>query len=539
MKHYFSNKGKKCMALAMATILVFSGGCAKKNVNPLDGYQYEQELNVIDDNNRTYYEIFVYSYYDSDGDGIGDINGVIEKLDYIKDLGFNGIWLMPIMPSPTYHKYDTTDYCDIDSQYGTLDDFKNLLEECHKRDIHVIIDFMINHTSAKHKWFTEACSYLEGLGKKEEVSIEKCPYVDYYHFAKKEDAGNSYYQVGKSDWYYEGSFWDQMPDLDLYSEAVRGELEQAAKFWLDLGVDGFRMDGVKYFDTTDERNIEILGWFNDYVKSVKEDAYIVSEVWSDYTLASEYLKSGVNSTFDFTMGQSTGTIVSSIFQSDEKKVGKSLAQAMVNIQDITKKENPNATVAEFLTNHDTGRCANFLMKPERIKMAYALEILMTGNVFVYYGEEIGLSGSGKDENLRAPMYWSDTDNTGMTNGPEDMEKEEYMFPSFAEQEKDATSIYNFIKRCIRIRNENPEIARGELAVMTDIEDESICGVTKTYEDSKLVLLYNVSPETKTITVSKGTYGYEGIRGYLSTDGTEVTLDGENVTLPPYSAVVLK
>lgn len=538
MNHYLKKNGKKCIALMMASALVFSAGCSKKNVNPLDGYAYEQELNVIDDNNRTYYEVFVYSYYDSDGDGTGDINGVTQKLDYIQDLGFNGIWLMPIMPSPTYHKYDTTDYCNIDSEYGTMEDFKNFLEECHKRDIHVIIDFMMNHTSAKHKWFQEACSYLEGLGKGK-VSAKDCPYVEYYHFVKEEDAENNYYQVGDSDWYYEGSFWDQMPDLDLYAKPVRKELEDAAKFWMDLGVDGFRIDGVKYFDTSDDNNIEILKWFNDYVKSVKKDAYIVSEVWSDYSIASEYLKSGVDSTFDFSMGQSTGTIVSSVFQSDESKVGKRLAEAMVETQKITKDANADSTVAEFLTNHDTGRTANFLIKPEKMKMAYALEILMTGNVFVYYGEEIGLSGSGKDENLRAPMYWSNTDNTGMTNGPADMEKEEYKFPSFAEQENDAASIYNFIKRCIRIRNENPEIARGEVAVIPEVEDESICALTKTYEDSKLVLLYNVSTESKTVTVSKDAYGYEKIRGYLSTDGTEVTLDGDTVTLPPYSVVVLK
>lgn len=537
MKNCFRKRVKNYLTLAMAILLAFLGGCSKENVNSLDGYKYEQELNIIDDNNRTYYEVFVYSYYDSNGDGIGDINGVTQKLDYIQDLGFNGIWLMPVMPSPTYHKYDTTDYCDIDSEYGTMEDFKKFLEECHKRDIHVIIDFMMNHTSAKHKWFEEACNYLEGLGK-EEVSVEKCPYVEYYHFVKEEDAEANYYQIGNSKWYYEGSFWDQMPDLDLYSEAVRGELEQVVKFWLDLGVDGFRIDGVKYFDTSDERNIEILRWFNDYVKGIKKDAYIVSEVWTDYTLAADYLKSGVNSTFDFTMGQASGTIASTVFTS-KKNAGKKLAEAIISVQETTKKANPDSTVAEFLTNHDTGRCANFLGKPEKIKMAYALEILMTGNVFVYYGEEIGLSGSGKDENLRAPMYWSNTDSTGMTDGPADMEKEEYMFPSLAEQKDDATSIYNFIKRCIRIRNENPEIARGEVAIIDEVEDESICALTKAYNDSKLVLLYNISKESKTVTISKDNYGYKNIQGYLSTDGVEVTLKGEEVTLPPYSVVILK
>ena len=152
MKHW-KEIAKRFLVCSM--VLVLLSGCGKGSTNTKKQedtdkkgtYKYEQELAMIDDNTRNYYEIFVYSFYDSNGDGIGDLNGVTKKLDYIQDMGFNGIWLMPIMPSPTYHKYDTPDYCNIDEQYSTLDDFKKLLEECHKRDIHVIIDFMMNHTS--------------------------------------------------------------------------------------------------------------------------------------------------------------------------------------------------------------------------------------------------------------------------------------------------------------------------------------------------------------------------------------------------------
>ncbi len=157
------------------------------------------ELNVIDDNYRNYYEIFVLSFYDSDGDGVGDLNGVTEKLDYIKDMGFNGIWLMPIMPSPTYHKYDVIDYCAIDKQYGTIDDFKKLVEECHKRDIRLVIDFVINHSSTKNEWFIQAKDYLKGLEAGAEPDLEKCPYVGYYHFSKTKENG-TYYKVGGSEW---------------------------------------------------------------------------------------------------------------------------------------------------------------------------------------------------------------------------------------------------------------------------------------------------------------------------------------------------
>lgn len=536
---------KKCAAFSMVLVMIVTSGCGNsaKDSEPAEQqgteYKYVQELNLIDDKVRTYYEVFVYSFYDSDGDGIGDLNGVTEKLDYIQDMGFNGIWLMPIMPSPSYHKYDTTDYCAIDSQYGTIEDFQNLLQECHKRGIRVIIDFMINHTSNEHTWFQTAYSYLCNLKAGKKPSKKDCPYVEYYHFVKEDETNNTYYQVGNSDWYYEGSFVDTMPDLNLNHKSVRGEIEKAAKFWLDMGVDGFRLDGVKYYTGLAEKNIDILTWFNDYVKSVNEDAYIVSEVWDNYNVAAEYLKSGIDSTFDFSSGQATGTIVKYVRQSDQSGVGQKFADVMMNIERMTLEVNSDSTVAEFLTNHDTGRMANILGDETKVKVAYAMELLMAGNAFVYYGEEIGLAGSGSDPNFRAPMYWSDTDDTGITVGPPEMDSFDNIYASVEEQQKDEKSILNFVKRCIRLRNENPEIARGTTEKIPEVTDESVCAITRTYEDSKLVLLYNLSPQEKTVSVSKDTYGYEGIRGYASTDNTEVTLDGDTVTMPPYSFVILK
>lgn len=536
---------KKCTALSMAFVMAITSGCGNAEKGSKDSeeqkneYKYAQELNVIDDNVRTYYEVFVYSFYDSDGDGIGDLNGVTEKLDYIQDMGFNGIWLMPIMPSPSYHKYDTTDYCAVDSQYGTVEDFQKLLEECHKRDIRVIIDFMINHSSNQHTWFQTAYSYLNNLKSGEKPSKKDCPYIDYYHFVKEDEATSSYYQVGSSDWYYEGAFVDTMPDLNLNSKKVRGEIEEAAKFWLDMGVDGFRLDGVKFYTGLADTNIDILTWFNDYVKSLNKDAYIVSEVWDNYNVAAEYLKSGINSTFDFSTGQSTGTIVKYVRQSVDTGVGQKFADVMMNIENMTSEANPESTVAEFLTNHDTGRMANILGDETKVKVAYAMELLMAGNAFVYYGEEIGLAGAGSDPNFRAPMYWSATDNTGITAGPPEMDSFDNLHPAVDEQQKDENSILNFVKRCIRLRNENPEIARGTTEKISEVTDESICAITRTYEDSQIVLLYNLSGQQKTVTVSKDTYGYEGIRGYASTDNAEVTLDGDVISLPPYSFVILK
>jgi len=316
-------------------------------------------------------------------------------------------------------------------------------------------------------------------------------------------------------------------------------LKRQRKFWLDMGVDGFRLDGVKYYTGLAEKNIDILTWFNDYVKSLNEDAYIVSEVWDNYNVAAEYLKSGIDSTFDFSSGQATGTIVQYVRQSTQSGVGQKFADVMMNTERQTLEVNSESTVAEFLTNHDTGRMANILGDETKVKVAYAMELLMAGNAFVYYGEEIGLAGSGSDPNFRAPMYWSDTDDTGITVGPPEMDSFDNIYASVEEQQKDEKSILNFVKRCIRLRNENPEIARGTTEKISEVTDEDICAITRTYGDSQLVLLYNLSQQQKNVTVSKDTYGYGEIRGYASTDNIEVTLEGDTVTMPPYSFVILK
>ena len=190
---------KRWSALLLAAVLLCSAmtGCSggeKEDTSTALGImrKYNKvQPQEIDDNYRSCYEVFVYSFYDSNGDGIGDLKGLTERLDYINDgdpstdtdLGCTGIWLMPIMPSPSYHKYDVTDYMDIDPQYGTMEDFKAFLEAAHQRGIDVIIDFVMNHTSSDHPWFQEASGYLRGLEAGAEPDLAACPYVDYYNFS--------------------------------------------------------------------------------------------------------------------------------------------------------------------------------------------------------------------------------------------------------------------------------------------------------------------------------------------------------------------
>ncbi len=501
-------------------------------------YDYYQELNVIDDNYRNYYEIFVYSYYDSDGDGIGDIQGVIEKLDYIEYMGFNGIWLMPIMQSPSYHKYDVVDYCSIDKQYGTMEDFEQLVDECHKRGINVVIDFVMNHTSAQHTWFKEATAYLRTLSIGEQPDYEKCPYAEYYNFSNKQES-STFYRVG-TGWYYEGEFWDQMPDLNFESEALKKEFQDIAKFWIEKGVDGFRMDAVMhiYEDQTAQNN-ELLDWFYSYCTSLDPDFYMVSEVWDGTETIHRYYESNTPSMFNFTFSQAEGYIVEA---AREQITASRFMDRMIEWNEEILSRNENAIDAPFLTNHDNVRISNALNNnPDYIKFVGGLMLMMNGSPFVYYGEEIGMTSSGdKDENKRIPMVWSLTDETGITNGPSGWNRNlKFAFEGLDEQLKDGHSILNYYRMALRLRNENPEIARGTIKKIDSLCSGSQAVITKTYQDSTIAILYNTSTESAVIDITGSEIEEMVIRGYLTLNGEKVTLKNGKVTMPAQSICILK
>ena len=541
------------MSACMGVLLL--GGCGQNNsavyskegtegtestlvVEQDSDYEYEQELNIIDDNYRNYYEIFVYSFYDTNGDGIGDLNGVTKKLDYIKDMGFNGIWLMPIMPSTTYHKYDVVDYYNIDEEYGTLEDFKNLLKEAHDRDIRVIIDFVMNHSSKQNPWFQEACSYLRDLGEGEDVDIAACPYVDYYHFSKENQSG--YRKVAGADWYYEGQFDDIMPDLNLESQAVRDEFEKIADFWIDLGVDGFRMDAAMHFDEENlNLNLEVLNWFYNYCLSKNPEFYMVSEVWASEATIANYYESQTPSMFNFAGSSAEGVIVKTAMGSAN---ANKFVDAMIDYQTTYSSRNPNYIDAPFLTNHDQVRVANNLIgDEEKLKMAAGLLLTMSGSPFVYYGEEIGMKSAGKkDENKRLPMFWSSTDLTGMTSGPKDADKGvEMNFPAADEQILDKSSLLNYYKRALRIRNENPEIARGTIEKIEALCDGHQAAITKTYNGSVIGIVYNTSEESMKIDLTGTTLENMAMRGYMTVDTEGVLLEEHILNMPARSICILK
>lgn len=507
-------------------------------------------LNVPDDKYRTFYEVFVYSFYDSNGDGVGDLNGLRAKLDYLNDgdastgddLGVNGIWLMPIMPSDTYHKYDVKDYLDIDPAYGTLADFQALLDDCHSRGIRVILDLVMNHTSSRHAWFQAAAEYLRSLPEGQEPDPAACPYVDYYHFSRESKSG--YAPLSGTDWYYEAQFWSEMPDLNLESAAVRAEFEAIADFWLGMGVDGFRLDAVKEFVSGSvEANVEILSWFNGYVKSVASDAYLVCECWTDQTTYAQYYASGVDSMFDFGFADSDG-VIAGVLNGSRKATayGKGMAEE----QALYASYNPDYINAPFYTNHDLGRTAGYYAgdgSEAKTKMGNAMNLLMSGNVFLYYGEELGMKGSGADENKRVAMYWSqDAAAEGMCKGP-DGAKASMKFGSLEEQAQDPNSVYQYVRKAILLRNQNPEIARGEVTYYDEYSGEQLCVVTKSYGGRELLLVFNCSAEQAAVdlsglTVQGCAVSELSVLGELLTGEAEVEITGNAVTMPAYSILVL-
>jgi glycosidase len=511
----------------------------------------EQQVNPLDDMYRTYYEVFLYSYEDSNGDGIGDLPGLTHKLDYIQELGCNGIWLMPIMPSPTYHKYDITDYEAIDPVYGTMEDFETFLSACQERGIRVILDLVMNHTSSKHPWFLQACEYLRTLKGEPDSSV--CPYVNYYHFTKEKIDG-TYYSVPGSDWYYEGHFTSDMPDLNLMDESVREAFKQIITFWLDKGVAGFRIDAAKEFESGSlETNVKILTWLTDTVKSIEPNAYLVAEVWTDLDSYAKYYGSGIDSVFDYTFGDQSG-VIASVLNRKNGSNASTYGEVTASLQDLFGSYNPQFIDAPFYTNHDLGRSAGYYAgdgSEEKTKLAQAMNLLMTGNAFLYYGEEIGMKGSGKDENKRAPMYWTqDSAAEGVCVGPPGMDAVKMKFPSLEEQENDGNSIYAFVKETILLRNAYPAIARGIATMPEGLSNENLCVQLKNYQGADIALLWNIG-ETETtvelsaISLNTGTTSnptIDGttakIGGALLTGTQDIQIKDGTLTLPPYSMVLL-
>ncbi len=473
-----------------------------------------------DTSSCSWYEIFVRSYQDSDGDGIGDLKGVEKRLPQIADLGFDGLWLMPVMESPSYHKYDVTDYFAIDEEYGTMQDMRDLTEACHALGMEIIVDLPLNHTSSMHPWFLEAVKAVKA-GDMEN------PYIGYYNISMEK--GSKMVPIAGTDYAYEEQFsGGGMPDLNLDSETVWEEIRKILAFWLqDVGVDGFRLDAVTSFEAGNtEKNVELLARLKKEMESIKPGSFAVGEAWTGLSEIQKYYESGIDAFFLFPISQAEGWLCRALR-------ARTPASKYAGYMEDLIQALPDKTWAPFLANHDTGRAIGSLQARQNPAVAKFAQLVlnMTGGLtFTYYGEEIGMVGSGDDPNKRLAMYWNDSD---MTLQPPGVTKLEYAYPCFDDQAADPDSLLNYVKKINAIKKEEPLIAWGKTEIA--YSDTHVLSLRKTLGDATCQIVMNFSGSSEKTFENTDKWNIDRT---LCITG-EVTESGGVLTLPPYGMAILK
>ncbi|MBR2724933.1 MAG: hypothetical protein IKB72_05800 [Ruminococcus sp.] len=502
----------------------------------------ELPVHVSDDKYRNYYHIWVCSFEDSNGDETGDLQGIINKLDYINDgdpttdtdLGLDGIWLSPIMPSDSYHKYDVDDYMDIDPEFGDLETFDKLIEECDKRGIAVILDLVLNHCGTGHEF------WLKALDEAKAGNLEG--YADYYRFSTGGMTGTGWRNViGASGLWYEGQFSGEMPEWNLESEKTRAYFEEVAKFWLERGVAGFRLDAVKYMTDEITDGNEFLNWFYTTAQKYNPDVYMVGENWQGDAELYDTYESGIDSQFAFSFATSSGYFTRNAISGN----GNALSAQLQKFDSKSKESNENAINAFFLSNHDMVRIANsFAGDLEDQKMAAAAYLLTPGNTFTYYGEELGAKvPSGYFENdayFRGAMNWDDENPSTIwctANAYQD-----WPYGGVKQQTEDENSLLSFYRQAVKVKNQTPQIARGSITDVYTFEEQAICAFKIDCDGEEVMVIHNMSDdETLNLTITADMLESPVIRGMLYANGesdTESVLEGNVLTIYGLSSVVL-
>lgn len=448
--------------------------------------------------NDIYYNLFVRSFADSDGDGIGDLNGVTENLDYLEELGITAIWLLPIFESPSYHGYDTTDYFKIQPEYGTMEDFDNLLLKAKEKNIKIMLDLVLNHTSDQHPWYVSA------------YNDPSSPYYEYYYLEDKT------HQV----------FGGGLIDLNLGNKEVQKEIYKISDFYLDKGVSGFRLDAVYHFFEElgtvhrDVTNILFINQYKDYLNSKYSNVKLIGEVFVyDSEVLSDYARSGI-SYFDFYTKQEI-----------ENKVaggGSSylFSRNMERHYNRLLKENNNYVNPTFIGNHDLDRVASIGAYQDPLRMNLAIRTLLTlpGSPFIYYGDEIGLKGAryegseiqGKtvyDEYRRSPFLWGNEYETTwlLDDGSNANTK------NLTEQLEDETSLYYVYQEMIKVRKSIPALMYGNKIYSYDEFNNTIGYIVEIDDNNfnqKVLVIHNNSRNILELDFDyKTLYGSKTLEGF--------------------------
>ncbi|MDR0506791.1 MAG: hypothetical protein LBH32_08270 [Dysgonamonadaceae bacterium] len=516
------------------------------------------------------YHIFPHSFNDTDGDGAGDIEGIIQKLDYLSDLGVDAIWLSPVYESPWIDAgYDISDYKSINSIYGDMNAFKRLLDMAHKKNIRIIMDLVLNHTSDRHKWFQESRSSKNS--PKREWYIWRSP-------SKKGKRPNNWQtNYWQSAWtfdaltgeYYYHSFFKEQPDLNWRNPELENEMFETVRFWLDTGVDGFRLDVINMiFKDENLRNNPITHFFSDrhvynrnqpelydFLKKFRAlldkypDKVSVGEIYTlppgNPKLTASFMGDGKNMlhlTFDFSL------IFSRWNASKYRKIINNFYQAI-----------PNGGHPCFvMSNHDLGRSVKRWIfafnRYEKAKIHAILLLTLKGTPFIYYGDEIGMENviipknrirdmygklffpfyRGRDRS-RTPMQWNDLINAGFSAvEPWLPVHRNYRTVNVASESADSNSILNLYKNLIRLRKTHKALQSGEIE-FTDFAEKGIISYIRTYEDTKIKVILNFTGKHRKIKSFNLKYG----EILLSTHAQNREISGNTDILNPFEGILVK
>ncbi|MBD7912200.1 MULTISPECIES: alpha-glucosidase [Clostridium] len=496
------------------------------------------------------YQVYPRSFMDSNGDGIGDIQGIISKLDYLKDLGINVIWISPMYKSPNDDNgYDISDYKDIMDDFGSMEDFNELLREVHRRDMKLILDLVVNHTSDEHKWFIES------------KSSKNNPKRDWYIWREGKEGkepnnwesifnGSAWEYDEETKEYYLHIFSKKQPDLNWENQEVREEIYKMINWWLDKGIDGFRVDAISHLkkekgllDMPNPDNLQYVNSIEKYmnVEGIQEMlAELKERTFSNYDIMTVGEANGVSSEEAIEwVGEERGKF-SMVFQfehlylwnndNDQEFKPRELKETLTRWQNALDKDGWNAL---FIENHDIPRVVSSWGDDKKYwrESATALALMyfmQKGTPFIYQGQELGMTnvpfesieefndimsiniynkmvGCGKDkgevlktikatsrDNTRTPMHWDDTSNAGFTKGtPWIKINDNYKKINVEKESKSEDSILNFYKKMIKCRKENLALVYGEYSLILE-NDEDIYAYTRTLDNERYIVITNLS-----------------------------------------------
>ncbi|MGW8249838.1 MAG: maltose alpha-D-glucosyltransferase [Anaerolineales bacterium] len=522
-----------------------------------------------------FYEVYVRAFKDSDGDGHGDLRGVAQKLDYLQELGVDCLWLMPIYPSPLKDDgYDIADYYNVLETYGTLEDFKYLLDDAHGRGMRVITDLVLNHTSDQHPWFQ--ASRLS----------RSSPFRDYYVWSdtdeKYQEARIIFVDTESSNWewdevagqYFWHRFYSSQPDLNYDNPAVRGEMLDIMNFWLDLGVDGFRADAVPYLFEREGTNCENLPETHQYLKRLRSyiDEYYPGKILlCEANQWPEDVRPYFGDSDEFQMAFHF-PVMPRIFMA----LRKGDISPLIWIMDRTPHIPGECQWCTFLRNHDEltlemvteeerqwmwqeyapqprmrlnlgirRRLAPLLDNDRRkIELANSLLFTLPGSPIIYYGDEIGMGDNIDlpDRNgVRTPMQWEAGATAGFSQAAPDklyspvVTRDQFgpQYVNVRAQQDDPDSLWHTLRRMISLRKEHPIFGWGDFA-WVDVGTTAIAAYQRIYQDDRLFILNNLSDEPHIISLDLHPYRGETVIDILS--GRELHDVQENqvtITLQPY------